>query len=57
MYLGSDELALAPLTQRIAYLDEGDWAVITRETHVADLRQGPTSRSSAPIVNSGASGR
>jgi glucosamine--fructose-6-phosphate aminotransferase (isomerizing) len=30
-YLGSDALALAPLTQRIAYLDEGDWVVITRE--------------------------
>ncbi len=28
-YLGSDALALAPLTQRIAYLDEGDWGVIT----------------------------
>jgi len=30
-YLGSDALALAGLTQRIAYLDEGDWVVITRE--------------------------
>jgi glucosamine--fructose-6-phosphate aminotransferase (isomerizing) len=30
-YLGSDALALAQLTQRIAYLDEGDWVVITRE--------------------------
>ena len=30
-YLGSDALALAPLTQRITYLDEGDWVVITRE--------------------------
>ena len=30
-YLGSDALALAPLTQRIAYLEEGDWVVITRE--------------------------
>ncbi len=29
-YLGSDALALAPLTQRIAYLEEGDWVVITR---------------------------
>jgi glucosamine--fructose-6-phosphate aminotransferase (isomerizing) len=28
-YLGSDALALAPLTQKIAYLDEGDWVVIT----------------------------
>jgi len=30
-YLGSDALALAPLTQRIAYLDEGDWVVIDKE--------------------------
>ena len=30
-YLGSDALALAPLTQRICYLDEGDWVVVTRE--------------------------
>ncbi|WP_294353444.1 glutamine--fructose-6-phosphate transaminase (isomerizing) [uncultured Sphingomonas sp.] len=30
-YLGSDALALAPLTQRIAYLEEGDWVVCTRE--------------------------
>ncbi|MEH3099254.1 glutamine--fructose-6-phosphate transaminase (isomerizing) [Sphingomonas adhaesiva] len=29
-YLGSDALALAPLTQRIAYLEEGDWVVCTR---------------------------
>jgi glucosamine--fructose-6-phosphate aminotransferase (isomerizing) len=30
-YLGSDALALAPLTQKIAYLEEGDWVVISRE--------------------------
>src|SRR5215216_538809 len=30
-YLGSDALALAPLTQRIAYLDEGDWVVVERD--------------------------
>jgi glutamine---fructose-6-phosphate transaminase (isomerizing) len=29
-FLGSDALALAPLTQRIAYLDEGDWAIVRR---------------------------
>ena len=29
MYIGSDALALAPLTQRITYLEEGDWAEIT----------------------------
>jgi glucosamine--fructose-6-phosphate aminotransferase (isomerizing) len=31
MYLGSDALALAPLTRHIAYLEDGDWAVVTRE--------------------------
>jgi glucosamine--fructose-6-phosphate aminotransferase (isomerizing) len=30
MYLGSDALALAPLTRRILYLEEGDWAEVTR---------------------------
>ncbi|WP_146587302.1 glutamine--fructose-6-phosphate transaminase (isomerizing) [Puniceibacterium confluentis] len=30
MYVGSDAIALAPLTDRITYLDEGDRAVITR---------------------------
>ncbi len=29
MFVGSDALALAPLTRRIAYLDEGDHAVLT----------------------------
>ena len=30
MFVGSDALALAPLTRRIAYLEEGDWAVLGR---------------------------
>ena len=29
MYLGSDALALAPLTNRILYMEDGDWAMIT----------------------------
>jgi len=29
MFVGSDALALAPLTRRIAYLEEGDWAIVT----------------------------
>jgi len=37
MYLGSDALALAPFTERIAYLEEGDWVVVTREG--ADVRE------------------
>ncbi len=54
-YLGSDALALAPLTQRIAYLNEGDWVVITRaKVEVFDRENNPVTR---PIVNSGASGQ
>ncbi|HVC63453.1 MAG TPA: glutamine--fructose-6-phosphate transaminase (isomerizing) [Acetobacteraceae bacterium] len=30
MFLGSDALALAPLTRRIAYLHDGDWTVVDR---------------------------
>ena len=29
MYLGSDALALAPLTNQILYMEDGDWAVMT----------------------------
>jgi glutamine---fructose-6-phosphate transaminase (isomerizing) len=32
MYFGSDAIALATLTNRICYLEEGDWAVITPDT-------------------------
>ena len=31
MFVGSDAIALAPMTDRITYLDEGDWSVITRQ--------------------------
>jgi glucosamine--fructose-6-phosphate aminotransferase (isomerizing) len=45
MYLGSDALALAPLTQRIAYLDEGDWVVCTRDgAQVFDRDNQPVER-------------
>ena len=51
-YLGSDAHALAPLTQRIAYLEEGDWAAITRERiEVFDRDNNPVDR---PVVESGA---
>ena len=29
MYLGSDALALASLTDRVSYLDEGDWVILS----------------------------
>ena len=31
MYLGSDAIALAPFTDAITYLEEGDWAVLTAQ--------------------------
>ncbi|MGI4748063.1 MAG: glutamine--fructose-6-phosphate transaminase (isomerizing), partial [Janthinobacterium lividum] len=31
MFLGSDSLALSPLTRRIAYLVDGDWAMLSRD--------------------------
>ncbi|HEX7822238.1 MAG TPA: glutamine--fructose-6-phosphate transaminase (isomerizing) [Sphingobium sp.] len=53
-YLGSDALALAPLTQRIAYLEEGDWVVITRDgAKIFDKDNAPVER---PITLSGVSG-
>ncbi|WP_068304231.1 glutamine--fructose-6-phosphate transaminase (isomerizing) [Pararhodobacter sp. CCB-MM2] len=30
MFLGSDAIALAPMTDRVTYLEEGDWVVVTR---------------------------
>jgi glucosamine--fructose-6-phosphate aminotransferase (isomerizing) len=30
MYLGSDALALAPFTDEVSYLEDGDWAVLSR---------------------------
>jgi glucosamine--fructose-6-phosphate aminotransferase (isomerizing) len=52
-FLGSDALALAPLTQKISYLEEGDWVVITRDgTQIYDRDDQPVQR---PITISGAS--
>ncbi len=52
-YIGSDALALAPLTQRIAYLDEGDWAVVRRDkVEIFDRDNNAVERE---IVESGAS--
>jgi glucosamine--fructose-6-phosphate aminotransferase (isomerizing) len=31
MFLGSDAIALAPFTDTIAYLEDGDWVVLTRK--------------------------
>ena len=32
MFLGSDAIALSPFTNRITYLEDGDWVVLTRKS-------------------------
>lgn len=56
MFLGSDALALAPLTDKIMYLEDGDWAEITRDgASVYDLSGTAVNRAVRPTVISGAS--
>src|SRR5258707_11730300 len=45
MFVGSDALALAPLTRRITYLEEGDWAVVTsKKVAIFDRANQPVER-------------
>ena len=60
MFVGSDAIALAPFTDAIAYLEDGDWAVLTRGGVAIRDRQGkavqrPVTRSlaSALLVDKG----
>jgi glucosamine--fructose-6-phosphate aminotransferase (isomerizing) len=56
MFLGSDALALAPLTDKVMYLEDGDWAEITRDgASVYDLSGTKVNRAIRPTVISGAS--
>jgi len=53
MYLGSDAIALAPFTDTLSYLEDGDWVVIAREGAVIhDAQDRIVER---PIVKSTAS--
>jgi len=53
MYLGSDAIALAPFTDAITYLEEGDWAVMRRAgVQVFDRAGQPVTR---PLIKSVAS--
>jgi glucosamine--fructose-6-phosphate aminotransferase (isomerizing) len=55
MFLGSDALALAPLTRRIAYLEEGDWVVVTDEdARFFDAADAPVQRQVVQTAVSGA---
>jgi glucosamine--fructose-6-phosphate aminotransferase (isomerizing) len=45
MFLGSDSMALAPFTNRVTYLDEGDWVVLTRNScEIFDSANQPVAR-------------
>ena len=60
MYLGSDALALAPFTDTITYLEDGDWVVLTRTSatihdaanHIV-ARPSQKSLASAHIIDKG----
>jgi len=55
IFVGSDSLALAPLTRRIAYLEEGDWAVVTSKTvQIYDRANRPVERPVRETALSGA---
>jgi glucosamine--fructose-6-phosphate aminotransferase (isomerizing) len=55
MFVGSDALALAPLTRRIAYLDEGDWAVLSQDdARFFDIHDNPVTREIRTTSVSGA---
>lgn len=53
MYLGSDAIALAPFTDTISYLEDGDWVVLSREVSVIYDEQGVVAN--REVLKSGAS--
>ena len=50
MYLGSDAIALVPLTRDVTYLEEGDWAVLRPDS--VDIRNARGDRVNRPRVTS-----
>jgi glutamine---fructose-6-phosphate transaminase (isomerizing) len=54
MYLGSDAIALAPFTDEVSYLEEGDWVVVTREG--AEIHDAQDKTVERPVIKSAASG-
>jgi glucosamine--fructose-6-phosphate aminotransferase (isomerizing) len=55
MFLGSDALALAPLTRRITYLEEGDWVVVSsRAVKIFDAANNEVDRPIREVAASGA---
>src|SRR6478736_2404257 len=53
MYLGSDAIALAPFTDAISYLEDGDSAVLTRNS--VEIHDAKGSKVERPVLRSSAS--
>jgi len=53
MYLGSDAIALAPFTDAISYLEDGDWAVVRRNG--VEIRDASGRAVKRPVLKSAAS--
>jgi glucosamine--fructose-6-phosphate aminotransferase (isomerizing) len=53
MYLGSDAIALAPFTDSVSYLEDGDWVVVTRKGATVCDAQGKIVE--RPVIKSAAS--
>ena len=53
MYLGSDAIALAPFTDTISYLEDGDWAVMTHKG--VEIRDEQGTRVERAVIKSTAS--
>ncbi|MFC4166091.1 glutamine--fructose-6-phosphate transaminase (isomerizing) [Teichococcus aestuarii] len=55
MFVGSDALALSPMTRRVAYLEEGDWVVLSdRDARFFDADDRPVERAIKLTAYSGA---
>jgi glutamine---fructose-6-phosphate transaminase (isomerizing) len=52
MYLGSDAIALAPFTDTISYLEDGDWVVVQRKG--AEVRDSAGHTVQRPVIKSNA---
>ena len=50
MYLGSDAIALAPFTDTVSYLEDGDWAVLTHKG--VEIRDEQDRRVERPVIKS-----
>lgn len=50
-YLGSDAIALAPMTNKITYLEDGDWCILTHNSCIIKDMQGNDVNRTQKIVN------